>query len=218
MLAMLPAHRLIYLRMIADGAPEECAALAHAVTSVLSAYGEVSVTEQGPYWKEPGQLELMITLEARETTGECIAALQTLAPDGWDDSPVGPAWQRTEGDRAFLHPAVAWVTLSPEEAAVRPAFTHGDIVRIRDCPTARAENAVGLEGEVFGRSVPTEEYAYWGYGVTPAGHDLSVDFAETELEATGRRVPPADTGDRLVISVTPEGEVTGWYGGSGGTG
>ncbi|WP_283139144.1 hypothetical protein [Rhizohabitans arisaemae] len=199
---MLPAYRRIHLRLMAEAPPENSGAIAAELVRVLGEYGEVTVTEDGPYWKIPEHLEFNAELIPRGGTAECFDDLSKGS--GWtgtgDD---GRVWNRAEED--FLHPALRWASLDALEAPFPPRFNADDLVIIRDCQTARDGKLVGVEATVVGFSPPSPDV--WEYLVLPVGRELVEDFAEHELAPTGRRTEAA--GEPMRISVGRDGEITG---------
>lgn len=143
-------YRVIHFRIMVRATDIEDTTI--MLGQVLSPYGRVRITADGPYYKDEELLEFNIKLEPSGDVQECVVALQATAPSGWVDSPVGPAWLKRDAEPgvAFLLPQVDWATLSPEEADELPG-----------------------------------------------------------LALTGRQAPE-DTGKPRVISVNPDGEVTGW--------
>ena len=142
-----------------------------------------------------------------------VRASGGTAATGWDDSPVSPAWARPGHGTTFLHPRLEWATVSPEQAATLPRYVDGDLVRILDCPAGRAGRAglVGVEAEVSGHAVPESEHDVWGYVVRPATWETVICLDEPELAPTGRRAPERPVAPEVVVSVRPDGTVTGLW-------
>jgi hypothetical protein len=206
---VLPAHRQIYMRVMVTAAADQSAAVAQSLRDALAPYGRADIEEDGPYYKEPADLEFSVALEPHGRVGDCVDALRALVPHGWSESPVGPTWLAEPGRPHPLHPGLHWLTLSPEEADAKPRFRHREIVLIRDTPAAREHGIVGREAEISGYVVPTPEDPIWRYGVFPAGWRQTLGLDEPDLEPTGRHAAPVPASERITISVTPQGEITG---------
>ncbi|MFD4194743.1 hypothetical protein [Amycolatopsis thermoflava] len=207
----LPGYRRAFLRIMVRAA-SPTGEVGQQLGRALAVFGAVDVSSLGRYYKDETLLEFRATLEPAGRVGDCIAALRALAPEGWRDSPVGPAWVRPgHGRVSLLHPELEWVTVSPAEAAVPPRFVPGDLVRILDCRAARDDGLVGEEAEIRGSSTPATDADPWGYAVRPSGWDTLICFDEPDLAPTGRRVSEAEPVGHRVISVQPNGTVTGSY-------
>ncbi|HEU4426873.1 MAG TPA: hypothetical protein VFR67_30440 [Pilimelia sp.] len=206
----LPAYRRIHFRIMIRAAARHGDAIAVELRPALARYDAVALIERGPYYKDEALLEFDAELEPTGAVGECVDALRASAATGWDDSPVGPAWGRPDDGTTFLHPALEWATVSPEEAATLPRYVSGDLVRILDCPAARRDGLVGAEAEIRGYAVPVDDSDVWGYSVRPATWETLICFDEPQLAPTGRRARERPVA-RQIVSVRPDGTVTGYW-------
>ncbi|RJQ82035.1 hypothetical protein D5S17_03700 [Pseudonocardiaceae bacterium YIM PH 21723] len=168
-MTVLPEHRRVWCRLLVRAAAQESAQIAAQLTETLSAFGIVEVFEDGPYAKDSTLLEFAADLEPAVGVDDCVASLKDLAPEGWTQTRSGQAWAIAEGAPVFLHPQMDWATLSTEEAECAPLFEVGDLVRVLDCPAARAADLVDAEAEVIGHSCPPSPDMDWNYVVQPVG-------------------------------------------------
>jgi hypothetical protein len=205
---VLPVYRQIFMRVMVTAAADQSAAVARSLRDALAPYGRADIQEDGPYYKVPTDLEFSVSLEPHGRVDDCINAFRADVPHGWSESPVGPAWRAEPGKPHFLHPALQWLTASPEEADTLPRFESGDIAVIRDTPAARRHDVVGREARISGRSAPVPEDPVWGYFVFPDGWQKVLYLGEPDLEPTGRRAPPATAEEWVRIGVSTEGEIT----------
>jgi hypothetical protein len=210
----LPSYRRIFFRIMIRAQDQTSGEIATQLARSLAEFGTVEVQEDGVYYRDEELLEFSLWLEPTGSVDDCVAKLQETAPAGWDDSPVGPAWGRRHSDNgvSFLHPHLDWATLSPEQAATLPQYEHGELVRILDCPGARREGLVGEEAEIIARGATMDLDDVWGYTVRPRGWDTLICFDEPELAPTGRRVQQGQPTPKTVISVRPDGVITGYSG------
>ncbi|MGW0587549.1 hypothetical protein [Streptosporangium sp. NPDC002607] len=205
---MLPAYRRVYLRLFAEAPSEDSGAIAAELSRVLGEHGEVTVKEDGRYWKMPECLEFNVELTPGSSVAECIDDLGDVS--GWkdtgsdDDVWIDHVWNWA-GEN-FLHPTLRWAHLCATEAPFPPPrFESGYLVIIRDCQTARDEELVGAEATVIDYSHPLPDA--WQYVVLPVGRDRVETFDEHELEPGGPRA--AADGEPIWISVSRNGEITG---------
>ncbi|MFD9735236.1 hypothetical protein [Umezawaea sp. NPDC059074] len=210
----LPRYRRIFFRTMVRARAEASGEIAAHLARSLAEFGAVDVQEDGVYYKDQELLEFTLSLEPTGPVDDCVAKLRDTAPAGWHDSPVGPAWGRrlSDGGVPFLHPHLDWATLSPEQAATLPRYEPGDLVRILDCPGARESGVVGEEAEISSAGAPVDLDDVWGYTVRPRGWTTLVCFDEPELASTGHRVRREQPTRTPVISVRPDGVVTGGSG------
>lgn len=183
-MSALPAYRRIHLRLLVRAAVHDSTAVAADLGRALERHGAVEVIPRGPYHRDEGLVEFDATLTPAGRVGACVAALTGTAT-GWDDTPVGPGWVRSDDGTTFLHPRLEWATLSPEEAHAPPRFVVGDLVRVLDCPAARAEGIVGVRSEICGSSHPLTDDDVWGYAVRPSDWTTLICFDEPQLAPAG---------------------------------
>ncbi|MCX5207662.1 hypothetical protein OG897_40465 [Streptomyces sp. NBC_00237] len=204
----LAPYRRIWISLWVQAPVEDGPALAQALAAVLAPHGEVQVTSNGPYWRTPEMLEFSVLLTPVLSTTDCLHSLGcTQDVDGmWQD------WERPHHKGAvFLHPAVYGAQMGEEEAATAPAFQRGDIVVIRDCADARAEDLVASEAVVhypsYDSGQPDPLLRNWFYQVMPRGRDRLEPFDEHDLQPTGRCIP-ADEEAPVHLSVSTKGVIT----------
>ncbi|MEU7603489.1 hypothetical protein [Streptomyces sp. NPDC041003] len=196
--------RKIWISIWAQASSSDIAVLSEVLTSALSPYGDVLVTPKGPYWRTPEMLEFQVLLVPSGSTWDCLQALGcTQDPDGmWRD------WERPRDGGVFLHPAVYGVQVGEAEAAAPPLFNDGDIVVIRDCADARAEDLVGAEAVVHGAGYDADQpdplLRRWYHRVMPKGRSELEPFAESDLQPTGRHIT-TDLQRLAHLSVSAEG-------------
>jgi hypothetical protein len=188
---------------------EDAEAVRAHPADVLGRYGVVTLNGGEPYRKDPALLEFRVDLVPDGRVGEAAEALRAEAPGGWSVSRGDEwYWQRGKGP-AFLHRGMESADMQWSEAADLPAFTSGDVVRIVDCPAARKYGLVGVEAEVGGYCDPQPDDEYWVYSVFPSGWDQIILLDEPDLAPTGRRANTAEQTSMSVISVRPDGRITG---------
>ncbi|NUT34542.1 MAG: hypothetical protein HOV79_15865 [Hamadaea sp.] len=173
---IMPAYRRVSLRIFATADAARSAEVAAAIHAALDRYGAVRVTEAGPYWKIPADLEFTVDIEPPGPVADCFAAVCALTA-GWSDD----VWNKRDG-LVFLHPAVSWAAIHQAEAAHLPALREGDTVVVRDGVAGRRDGLVGAQAVIEGVGVPENLDAPWSYAVRPAGWETLIIFDEPDLK------------------------------------